>query len=83
MRTNTILFSMDPEGTCLIVRDDMGEDELQGLRDQFPKHTIVSCCSNHAPSGGAFMAPSLALSNLPQCAIVLTPDDNWRMPFKA
>ena len=83
MRTNTILFSMDPEGTCLIVHEDMPEEELQSVREQFPKHKIVSACSKHAPIEGVFMASSLALLNLPPCAILLTPDDGWIIPPKA
>jgi len=78
---HTIVFSMDPESTILIIADDYPEGDLQDLRDKFPHHKIVSCCRNHAPGNGAFMAPAAMLDNAPPCAIVLTPDDEWKLPL--
>jgi hypothetical protein len=51
----TLLFSIDPERMCLVVNDQVPENDLQRLREQFPKHKICVCCSNHAPLGGAIM----------------------------
>lgn len=76
----TILMPIDPERMCIIVGQDISEDELQRLRAKFTKHKIISCCTNHAPSEGIVFAPIEMLSNTPPCAIILTPDDDWIIP---
>jgi hypothetical protein len=79
---NTLLFSLEPEESCIIASDQTGEDELQRIRDKFPRHKIIVCCANHAPVFGVFLAPIKALSNKPPCAIVLDPCDDWKIPEK-
>lgn len=75
----TLLFNIDPESMCLVVNDQVPENELQRLREQFPKHKICVCCSNHAPLGGAIMVSIRALEGAPPCAIILTPDEDWNI----
>lgn len=79
MNQPTILYSTDPEQMCLLVRADMGEQELQLIREKFPKHTIMACCDNHAPPH-VVMVTIEAMKNAPDCTVFLTPDEDWNIP---
>lgn len=68
------LKHLDPNDFVLVIRQDMPEDDMQKLREQFPKVVFYATCLNHFPAGTIHATfPSL---EMPPCAVKLSPDES-------